>query len=74
MTTIEVSFLAQEQESELIQTLRNWEKQRLVRLKVTDSPGLPSKPYTIEELDALLEAAEKSRSFTKEEAKVYLGL
>lgn len=74
MTTIEVSFLAHEQESELIQTLRNWEKQRLVRLKVTDSPELPGKPYTIEELDARLETAENSRSFTKEEAKAYLGL
>lgn len=74
MKTYELTIVSEADEEHVLGTLRDWEQKQIIQFTNTDSPIFPGKPYTVEELDKLIEDAQKGPFYTVEEAKSYLGL
>ncbi|TAE23422.1 MAG: hypothetical protein EAZ91_22440 [Cytophagales bacterium] len=74
MRTIEVDILSDQDEELILSVLRAFEQQNRVSLKEKTESHMPGKPFTESEFDQLVDRAEKSRTYSYEEAKAFLGL
>lgn len=63
----------EEDEEFIMERLRAIQQERPLGI-YPDSPSLPGMPYTVEELNRLLDDAEKEPSLSQQEARAYLGL
>lgn len=74
MKTLELDIFSDTDEDEVMKYLRVLEDKYLIGLRKSKSTVLPGEPLTIEQLNRQVEKSEKSRAYTPQEAREYLGI
>lgn len=74
MKTLELDIFSDTDEDEVMKYLRVLEDKHLIGLRKLKSTVLPGEPLTIEQLNRQVEKSEKSRAYTPQEARKYLGI
>ena len=74
MKTIELDIFMDSDEEEVMKYLQVLEAKHLIGLRKSKSTVIPGDRISVEQLNRQIEKSERSKSYTPQEAKKYLGL